>query len=223
MKILVVEDEVDLQRALKNGLTKQGHHVDVASDGKQALDLFFSHVFDLIILDLNLPFYDGLELLKVFRKDNDTVNILILSARADIKDKIQGFDLGANDFLAKPFFFAELDARIRALSRRKFLVENIVIKSKYVELDTARKCVLVKGELVMLTKKEYGILEYLMRNMERIVSLEEIIEHVWENEHNSFSNSIKVHLNNLRKKMGHDIIHNKRGEGYYVEQANTQE
>lgn len=217
MKILVVEDELALQKALKTGLTKKGCLVDTADDGKEALDLFFENIYDLVVLDLNLPYYDGLDVLNEIRKEDKEVKVLILSARSEVDHKITGLDLGANDYLAKPFYFTELEARIRALLRRNFVVSSKIIEIDNIVVDTTERIVKVDDEIIELTNKEYGIFEYLLLNRRRIISLGEIIDHVWESDNNNYSNSVKVHLNNLKKKIGEDIIKNKRGEGYYVE------
>lgn len=217
MKILVVEDEYALQTALAAGLKKKGYEVDCASDGQEALDMYFEFTYDLVVLDLNLPKLDGIEVLKEIRLDNELAKVIILSARSEIDDKVIGLDLGANDYLAKPFQFKELDARIRALLRRDFVSVDSKLIINDIVIDTAKKQVYRNDVLIDLTKKEYGILEYLSLNRKRIVSSEELIEHVWGSDVDPFISSIKVHLNSLRKKIGEEVILNKRGIGYYVE------
>lgn len=217
MKILVVEDEFALRTALVSGLKKKGYEADGACDGQEALDMYFEFMYDLVVLDLNLPKLDGLEVLKEIRIENEMAKVIILSARSEIDDKVIGFDLGANDYLAKPFHFKELDARIRALLRRDFISVECKLVLNDLVIDTAKKQVYKSEVLIELTKKEYGILEYLVLNKKRIISTEELIEHVWESDVDPFISSIKVHLNSLRKKIGDDIIMNKRGVGYYVE------
>lgn len=217
MKLLIIEDELSILTALKKGFNKLGYAADTAEDGEQALEMYYNSIYDLIILDLNLPFLDGIEVLKEIRKENKDVNVIILSARGEVEDKIAGLDSGANDYLAKPFHFRELEARVRALLRRDFTVKDIAISCRNLTLDTSLKRVYWNNELISLTKKEYGILEFLMFHKNRVVSSEELLEHVWDMEADYFSNSIKVHINSLRKKIPADIIKNIRGRGYYVE------
>ena len=164
-----------------------------------------------------MPKLDGNEVLKEIRKDNREIKIIILSARSEVEDKVIGLDLGANDYLAKPFHFKELEARVRALLRRDFLIQPSVLTSMGLSLNTSNKKVIFDGEEVILTKKEYAILECLMLNKGKVISGEELIEHVWDCEVNLFTNAFKVHINALRKKLPKDFIKNVRGSGYYVE------
>jgi len=217
VRLLIVEDEELLQQALSKGFKKLGYNTDMAEDGETALDYYFSNVYDLIILDLNLPKIDGMEVLREIRNENKTVPILILSARSEVKDKIIGLDMGANDYIAKPFYFDELDARVRALLRRNFKTADTVITIGKLRLNTAIKKVYIDHSEINLSKKEYGILEYLMLNKGIAISIEELVEHVWDNESDSYINSFKVHISSLRKKLSKDIIKNTRGQGYYVE------
>lgn len=216
MKILIVEDEKDILNALQKGLKKRGYAVDTACDGEEALESYYSNFYDVIVLDLNLPKLDGIDVLKEIRFENKEVNVIILSARSEVEDKIIGLDSGANDYLAKPFHFAELEARIRALLRRNYKVIDTVIQIDNLKLDTASKKVFVDLDEIKLTKKEYSILEYLLINKEKVISAEELIEHIWESDTDSFSNSFKVHINSLRKKLPENFIKNLRGQGYYV-------
>ncbi len=217
MKILIIEDEISLQKALKKGLMKMGYAVDVASDGEEAIELYYSSKYNVIVLDLNLPKIDGMDVLKLIRKDSKEIIIIILSARGEVEDKINGLDLGANDYLAKPFHFKELEARIRALIRRDYSLKDTLMTVDDIKIDTALKKVYYKDDEINLTKKEYGILEYLMMNKGRIVSGEELIEHVWSSDVNLFTNAFKVHIYSLRKKLPTHLIKNERGQGYYVE------
>ncbi|MDR1540311.1 MAG: response regulator transcription factor [Clostridiales bacterium] len=217
MKLLVVEDEQSLRSALRKGFVKLGYAVDTAADGEEALELYYSSVYDAIILDINLPKMDGFEVLKELRKENTDVRVIILSARSELDDKIVGLDTGANDYLAKPFHFMELEARVRALLRRDFSTQGTEIVTGRLLLKTALKKVYLDGIEINLTKKEYGILEYLLMHKGTIVSGEELIEHVWDNEADMFTNAFKVHVNALRKKLPRDTIKNIRGQGYYVE------
>lgn len=217
MRVLIVEDEKSILNALKKGFEKNGYVVNVARDGELALDLYYSNIYDAILLDLNLPKLDGVEILKEIRKENKDVKIIVLSARGEVEDKILGLDLGANDYLAKPFHFLELDARVRALLRRNFKVQDTTLKLNNITLNTALKKVYYKLDELLLTKKEYSILEYLMLNKGNVISGEELIEHVWDSDSDSFINAFKVHINNLRKKLPNNFIKNIRGRGYYVE------
>lgn len=221
MRILVVEDEVSLQKALCKGLRKYGYAVDPAEDGEQALELIEIHPYDMVVLDLNLPKISGMEVLREIRKTNKELRVVILSARAEVEDKISGLDTGANDYLSKPFHFKELEARIRALLRRDFIQKDTVVAHGNVKIDTALKCVTVNDQKVELTKKEYALLEYLFMNKDRIVSTEELIEHIWDSQADLFSNSFKVHMNSLKKRLAKyigdkELIKNTRGLGYYV-------
>jgi DNA-binding response OmpR family regulator len=221
MKILVVEDEMSMQKALCNGLKKYGYAVDPANDGEQALELIEINPYDVVVLDLNLPKIDGIEILKEIRKTKWELKVLILSARAEVEDKIIGLDIGANDYMSKPFHFKEFEARIRALLRREFIVKETVLTHGNVKIDTALKCVMVNEQKVELTRKEYAILQYFFMNKNRIVSAEELIEHIWNSEADQFSNSFKVHINSLKKKLADyigdkELIKNTRGLGYFV-------
>ena len=220
MRILVIEDEKELCDSIKEGLILDGYEVDAYYNGLDGEEMATVETYDLILLDLTLPDMDGMEILQLVRSQNALVPILILSARVQTEDKVEGLDRGANDYLTKPFDFSELEARIRSLTRRKFVQKSIYLSFDGLELDTKSRRLHYNGEEIFLTKKEMGILEYLLLNKERVVSQEEIIEHVWNNEVNEFSNSIRVHISALRKKlrekMGHDPIVNKVGQGYIL-------
>lgn len=216
MKILLVEDELNLQKAIEKGLTKRKYLVDVASDGNEAVDLFYTNTYDLIILDLNLPHLDGLEVLKIIREDDEQIRVLILSARSELDEKVVGLESGANDYISKPFYFKELEARVDALLRRSFNTQNKVINIEDVDIYLSDKKVFVDNQEIDLTSKEYSILEYLAINRGRIISMDELYDHVWKSEGLFNTNSIKVHLNRIRNKMDRDIIQTKRKEGYYV-------
>ena len=217
MKILIVEDEEALQKTLYKGFRKLDYSVDTASDGEEALELFFSNAYGLIVLDLNLPKMDGMEVLKAIRIENKEIPVLILSARGEVTDKITGLDEGANDYLAKPFHFAELEARVRALLRRNFKTSNTVIELGAVRIDTAAKKILVDGKEINLAKKEYAIIEYLVLRKGETIKPVELIEYVWESGAEDVFNSFKVYLSMLRKKLPENFIKNARGHGYYVE------
>ena len=190
MRLLIIEDERALCETIVRSLRRLAYSVDYCYDGEKALELLSVERYDLVLLDLNLPGRDGMAVLRTLRQTDRETRVLILSARSEVEDKVEGLDAGANDYLAKPFHLAELEARIRSLTLRQF------------------------------TQKETGILEYLMVHQGRPVSQEEMMEHVWDNSVDSFSNSIRVHISALRKKLraalGYDPIRNRIGEGYLM-------
>ncbi len=220
MRLLVVEDEKDLCDTIAKVLYDSGYEVDTCYDGEEALDYILTEEYDLIVLDLNLPGMDGMDILKELRQKNEETKVLILSARSQIADKVEGLDAGANDYMEKPFHLQELEARIRSLTRRKFVQKDVCLQCGDIRFNTRERAAYAKGELVSLTRKENGILEYLLLNQGRPVSQEEMIEHVWDASVDSFSGSIRVHMSSLRKKLkavlGYDPIVNKVGEGYKI-------
>jgi len=194
--------------------------VDHCYDGDKALELLGTERYDLVLLDLNLPGKDGMTVLRTFRQRDRKTPVLILSARSEVKDKVEGLDAGANDYLSKPFHLAELEARIRSLTLRQFTQQDVLLTFKALSFDTRSRTATVNGQTLALTRKETGILEYLMVHQGRPVSQEELMEHVWDNSVDSFSNSIRVHISALRKKLraalGYDPIRNRIGEGYLM-------
>lgn len=220
MRILVVEDELDLQEAIADGLRMVGYAVDTCDNGEDAYELLFVENYDLVILDLNLPKMDGLEVLDKIRDEKRQLKVLILSAKSSVDDKVRGLDLGANDYLVKPFDFAELDARIRNLLRRKFMQESSNISFGNIKVDLLKRIAYVNETELILTKKEFAILEYFLLNKDRIISQEELIEHIWDANADSFSGAIRVHISSLRKKLksvlNYDPIETKIGEGYLL-------
>ncbi len=220
MRLLVVEDETALCESIAEGLRLDGYEVDTCQDGLEALELCDVEPYDLILLDLNLPGPDGMEVLRRLRASNVQTGVLILSARGQLRDKVSGLDAGANDYLTKPFHFEELEARVRSLTRRRFIQENIRLSWGDVSFDTKSRTAYVKGQSLTLTRKEAGLLEYLLLHQGRVISQEEMIEHLWDGSVNSFSNSIRVHVSSLRKKLraalGYDPIQNKVGQGYIL-------
>ena len=187
---------------------------------EEALEMICAEMYDLIVLDLNLPGMDGMDILRELRKENEETKVLILSARSQIADKVEGLDSGANDYMEKPFHLQELEARVRSLTRRKFIQKNICLECGKLRFDTRERVAYADDNPVALTRKENGILEYLLLNQGRPVSQEELIEHVWDSSVDSFSGSIRVHMSSLRKKLkaglGYDPIVNKIGEGYKI-------
>ena len=220
MHILIIEDEKPLCCSIAEGLHMNGYETDTCFNGDEGLELCMTETYDLILLDLNLPGIDGLEILRQFRAYNSTTPVLILSARGQIQDKVDGLDLGANDYLTKPFHFDELEARIRSLTRRRFIQENVCLKCGQITFDTRTRKASIAGEHLSLTRKESALLEYFLLHQGRIISQEEMIEHLWDGNVNSFSNSIRVHISSLRKKLraalGFDPNQNKIGQGYIL-------
>ncbi|MBC5628699.1 response regulator transcription factor [Clostridium sp. NSJ-6] len=227
MRLLLIEDEEDLINTLSRGLRKVGYAVDTATDGRDGLDLFYMNEYDLIILDLNLPSMDGLEILSKIREENQDCKILILSARSNYEQRIEGLDKGADDYLVKPFDFGELNARIRNLLRRSFTQQSTKLKYENIIIDMAKRTVYGENnENIDIRPKEFAILEYLIINRGRVISAEELIEHIWDNDESMFSNVIKVHLSNLRKKLNQhckeEIILNVRGVGYTINEGESE-
>ena len=222
MHILVVEDERALCDTIVRSLRRLAYSVDFCYNGNKALELIDVERYDLILLDLNLPGTDGMTVLRTLRETDHETRVLILSARSEVADKVEGLDAGANDYLAKPFHLAELEARIRSLTRRQFTQNDVVLSCGDLAFDTKARTASVVGQALTLTRKEIGILEYLLLNKGRPVSQEELIDHVWDNSVDNFSNSIRVHISSLRKKLraalGYDPIRNRIGEGYVMEE-----
>ena len=220
MHLLVIEDERVLCETIVRSLRRLAYSVDHCYDGDKALELLGTERFDLVLLDLNLPGKDGMTVLRTFRQRDRKTPVLILSARSEVKDKVEGLDAGANDYLSKPFHLAELEARIRSLTLRQFTQQDVLLTFKALSFDTRSRTATVNGQTLALTRKETGILEYLMVHQGRPVSQEELMEHVWDNSVDSFSNSIRVHISALRKKLrtalGYDPIRNRIGEGYLM-------
>ena len=220
MRILVVEDERALCETIVRSLRRLAYSVDPCYDGDTAIDLLGSERYDLVLLDLNLPGADGMTVLRTLRQTDRETRVLILSARSEVADKVEGLDAGANDYLAKPFHLEELEARIRSLTLRQFTQNDVVLHCGPLSFDTRSRAATAAGQPLALTRKETGILEYLLLHRGRPVSQEELLEHVWDNSVDSFSNSIRVHISALRKKLrtalGYDPIRNRIGEGYLM-------
>ena len=221
MLFFIVEDERALCDTIVRSLRRLAYSVDFCYNGNKALELIEVERYDLILLDLNLPGADGMTVLRTLRETDHETRVLILSARSEVTDKVDGLDAGANDYLAKPFHLAELEARIRSLTRRQFTQHDVVLSCGDLAFDTKARTASVAGQVLTLTRKETGILEYLLLNKGCPVSQEELIDHVWDNSVDNFSNSIRVHISSLRKKLraalGYDPIRNRIGEGYLIE------
>jgi len=225
VRILIVDDEPELVEQIRSTLTRQQYTVDTAFDGEEALDRIYVDPYDLVLLDIMLPKKDGFEVLLELRNEKKTIPVLMLTAKGDIEDRIKGLDLGADDYLPKPFSMEELLARIRALLRRSNALVSPVMKIGDISLNTASREVFQGSKTVELTPKEFSILEFLLYNTSRAVSRYSIAEHVWGDEFDpvTMSNSIDVHIRNLRKKI-HDprgkIILTVRGVGYMIKDNN---
>jgi DNA-binding response OmpR family regulator len=224
MKILFVEDEQELSDIIRRGLRKCGYAVDAAYDGEEALDYYSLNEYDVIILDLNLPKIDGLEVLKKIRLKDKWIKILILSARSAIDDRVQGLDLGANDYLSKPFDFLELEARVRTLTRIAYIQQENELTCGGINLNMATKVVSFQEVKLPLTKKEYAILEYMILRKGEVIRTEQLLNHVWDSEADLFPESIKYHIHSLKKKLADancnsELIQNVRGVGYKIQEA----
>lgn len=219
MRILLVEDESQLLNAYVKGLKQDGYAIDTASDGASAVELCEINTYDLVVLDINLPKLNGIEVLKQVRALNKSVKIIIVSANRSIEQRIEGLDLGANDYLTKPFDFLELRARIRALLRRDFISQPKVLSINDFNIDLNLHQITYHGKMILLTLKEYTILTYLIQNRERIISSEELLEKCWNDEADPFSEAMRVHIYALRKKIQEatqrdDVIQTVKGVGY---------
>jgi DNA-binding response OmpR family regulator len=221
MRILLVEDDADVARFIGKGLMEQAYAVDHAETGETALYMAGINTYDVIILDVMIPSPDGLEVCRRLRSAKSTVPILMLTARDTVEDKIAGLDSGADDYLAKPFEFGELLARLRALLRRGGATQSATIRVGGLQIDTRSHREMIDGRPVTLTTKEYGVLEFLARNSGRIVTREEISEHVWNQDFDPFSNLIEVYINRLRRHIervsGPKLIQTVRGAGYMLD------
>ncbi|NPA06433.1 MAG: response regulator transcription factor [Chloroflexi bacterium] len=204
MQLLIIEDEEDFAKALAHGLQQHGYAVDLAFNGEQGLFFASIYSYDLVILDLNLPDIDGFDICQHLREQNPEVLILILTARARIEDKVTGLDLGADDYLVKPFHFQELFARIRALIRRQSAAEGRkpILQWGDLKLDPITHTAWQGKRKLNLTRKEFAILEYFMRHPGKVISQEELLEHIWNAHVNPFTNTVRVHIRSLRKKLG---------------------
>ena len=222
MKILLAEDEVDLNNVVTRYLKKNGYSVDSVLDGEEALDYLEYSEYDLVILDIMMPKVDGFEVIKKLRDKGNHTSVLMLTARDSADDKVKGLDLGADDYIVKPFDFNELMARIRAVVRRKYGNSSNRFVIGDLILDTSEKSVTRAGKQIELTGKEYEVLEYLMQSKNRILSREQIKEHVWDFDYEGDSNIIDVLIKNIRKKIdiedGKQIIYTKRGLGYVIKE-----
>lgn len=220
MRILLVEDETRVAGFIAKGLREQAYAVDIASDGEQALYRAAVNQYDIVILDVMLPVKDGHTVCRELRASGFRTPILMLTARGAVDDRVEGLDSGADDYLAKPFDFKELLARLRALLRRPAGLRLQVLRVADLTLNTASHAVTRAGKPVSLTAKEYALIEFLVLNQGRVVGREQIGQHVWDENFDPFSNVIDVYIKRLRSKLDtgfrRRLIHTRRGEGYIL-------
>lgn len=222
MRILIIEDEKKVASFIKKGLEEEYYAADIASDGKEGLKLAENEDYDLIIMDIMLPFIDGITLTKELRKRKVPTPILMLTVKDSTDSKIEGLDAGADDYLTKPFAYEELLARIRALLRRNEKTKVSTLKIKGITLDLISHRVIKDGTEIILTPKEFSILEYLLRNKNKVVSRTKLVEHVYDYHFDTETNIIDVFINKLRTKIetgsATPLIHTIRGVGYIIKE-----
>ena len=228
LKILVVEDEPSVAMLLQKGLTEKGHTISLAPDGKTGLEMAGRSQFDLLIFDIMMPGMNGLELCRQLRARKDSTPILMLTALGSTENVVTGLDNGADDYLTKPFKFAELEARIRALVRRNTGVEPETVPTLVLadlSLDTVTKLAYRDGREIVLTSTEYRLLEYLLRNQRKVLSRMDILENVWGIDFNISTNVVDVYINYLRKKIdappAAKLLHTMVGMGYVLKESNA--
>lgn len=220
MRILVVEDEHRIANTIKKGLEQERHAVDVVYDGTAGFDMASTEDYDLVVLDRMLPGIDGVEVCQRLRKDNVHTPILMLTAKTHIRDRVEGLDAGADDYLTKPFSFEELLARVRALARRPKTTNHTTLQVEKLKLNTATYQVERNGTSITLSSKEFALLEYLMKHENQIVNKTQIINHVWNYDADILPNTVEVYIRNLRSKIDAPfvnmptLIHTIRGFGY---------
>lgn len=221
MRLLVIEDYPPLRQALTRGLREAGYAVDATADGAQGLEFAEAGSYDLIILDIMLPKLDGFSLLKDLRRQRNATPVLVLTAKDTVDDRVTGLDLGADDYLVKPFDFQELLARVRALVRRQYGQATPVIRIADLEIDTAARTVRRGGEVITLTAREYSILELMAHRVGQVVTRDEIWDAIYDFEAERGSNVLDVYVGYLRKKLEHGgrdrLIHTRRGLGYVLD------
>lgn len=222
MRILVVEDEKKLASLIKKVLEKEKYAVDVAYDGQESLDYALTYPYDVIILDILLPKKDGLEVIRELRSKKILTPVLMLTAKDAVEDKILGLDLGADDYLTKPFDFGELLARIRALVRRETADKPSVLQAADLSLDPRTYTAKRAGKIIRLTSREYSLLEFLLRRKNQVLTRDMIIDHVWDSTFESMTNIVDVYIRYLRRKMdtgfSPKLIHTIRGIGYMLKE-----
>jgi DNA-binding response OmpR family regulator len=221
MRILIVEDDLDMSRFIARGLSEQSYAVDVAASGREALDRAAATAYDAIVLDAMIPPPDGFEVCRRLRAAAFDVSILMLTARDSLADRVEGLDSGADDYLVKPFEFAELVARLRAVLRRKGVRQYPIVEVADLRIDTRSHRVSRSGEDLTLTSREYALLEYLALNAGRVIPRDDIAEHVWNEPFDPLTNVIDVYVSRLRRIVDQNretkLIHTIRGSGYMLE------
>lgn len=226
MRILIVEDEHKVSALIKRGLSAERYAVDVTADGLEGLEFVEAYPYDLLIVDLMLPKLSGVELIKRVRKSNSFIPVLVLTAQDSIDEKVKLFDLGADDYLTKPFAFAELVVRVKALLRRGPVNRSSTLRVGDLELDRLTQQVKRAGRRIELTAKEYSLLEYLMQNEEHVLSRNMIIEHVWDQSFDGVTNIVDVYVRHLRSKVDDGfpakMIRTVRGTGYMIRAGGEQ-
>ena len=221
MRILIVEDEHKIASAIKRGLEQQSYAVDVAYDGDNGLTMATTEPYDLLILDRMLPgSIDGIGIIRKLRAENIHTPILMLTAKDRVLDRAEGLNAGADDYLVKPFAFVELIARVRALLRRSPAATNNILQYKDMALDLENMTVMREGKGISVTAKEFALIEYFMRNPERVVSKDTLMQHVWDYDADILPNTVEVYIGYIRNKIdkpfkGPELIHTRRGFGYY--------
>lgn len=223
MRILIVEDEKSILTVLSKRLSQEGYSVDMASDGEEALGFIAMCDYDCIVMDIMLPIQDGLTVLRQMRQKHNSTPVLLLTAKDGIGDKVIGLDAGADDYLVKPFVYDELSARIRALLRRNTEQKSILLHCADLTLDTTTRQVTRQGKIIDLSAKGFHILEYFMRNANRVLTRGQIIDHVWNFDYDNDSNVIDVYIGYLRRKIDNDfdtkLLHTVRGVGYVLRET----
>jgi len=221
MQILIVEDEEKIANFLRRGFLEESYAVGIAGDGEDALYKFEINEYDLIILDLMIPKVDGITVCRKIREVNTSIPILILTAKDATGDKVKGLDAGADDYVTKPFSFSELSARVRALLRRGKKADPTVLTIDNLSLDPATRTAKRGNKIIVLTTREYALLEYFMRNPDRVITKTELLEHVWDYNYDGLSNILETYVKYLRKKLkmhpeDRELIHTMRGSGYIL-------
>jgi DNA-binding response OmpR family regulator len=217
MRALVVEDSLPIREAIRDGLAESGFAVDVAANGEDGLWLAEQNPYDIVVLDIMLPLLDGMEVLKRLRAKGSKVAVLMLTARDAVEDRVNGLDSGADDYLVKPFAFAELLARVRTLVRRRYDTKDPVLRVEDLVIDTVKRRVRRGETTVALSPREYALLEYLAMRAGELVTRTEIWEHVYDFQSDAQSNVVDVYVSYLRKKLGTpSLIHTRRGHGYVL-------
>jgi two-component system, OmpR family, response regulator len=223
VRILLVEDDAKLAAVLRRGLKEQGFAIDVCDDGPTGLEQALSSDYDAMVLDLLLPGRGGLDVLAELRRRGSAIPVLILTARSAVEDRVRGLDLGADDYLPKPFDFQELQARLRAITRRPAVEPKVILRAADLELDTSRHRVARGGRTIDLTNKEFALLEYLLRKKGTVVTRGMILNHVWDLDYDGGSNLVEVYVNYVRRKIDADfepkLIHTVRGVGYMLREG----